>query len=72
MRDEVSPSTYLHCPVVQALCVLFKLHPYREIQVIVAEGTVGLGLEDITVLTDDLCLIQADCNLAGGKINICL
>lgn len=58
-------------PAVQALCVFVKLHPNGEIQVIVAECAVGFRLEVISILSDDLCLSQTHCDLAGGKINIC-
>lgn len=65
------PAEYLNSPVVQALCVLLKLHSNGEIQVIVAERAVGFRLEVIAVLLNDLRLSQADCDLAGGEINIC-
>lgn len=44
----------LNIPVVQALCVLIKLHPDCEIQVIVSERAVGFCLELIAILLNDL------------------
>ena len=51
--------------------MLFKLHPDCEIHIIVTECALGLRLELIAVLLNDLRLSQMDGDLAGGKINIC-
>ena len=51
--------------------MLFKLHPNCEIHIIVTECALGLRLELIAILLNDLRLSQMEGDLAGGKINIC-
>lgn len=57
--------------VVQALCVLLKLHSDSEVDLVVSEGAQGLCFKLVSVLDDHFCLMQVGSYLSGGKVNVC-
>ena len=62
---------YHDFPVVQPFSLFLKLLSNGEVDIVVAEGAEGLGLEAVSVLDNDFGLSEVSCNLTCSKVDVC-
>lgn len=69
-RELIILNTCLYNPVVQTFCVLLKLLPHGEVDLIISEGAERFGFKYVTILNNDLSLFEMRRYLTSGKVDI--